>query len=115
MGRLNRWAVLLALAFASGFGVWAAAQDSGRGNSVIRVEVNMVQLNVAVTDSKGNYVSGLHPSDFVISEDGLPQQPATFEEGIEAPQSLVAGAQGESDPKLTRRPPVATSGKADAT
>jgi VWFA-related protein len=41
----------------------------------------MVQLNVAVTDSKGNYVTGLQPSDFVISEDGISLNVATFEEG----------------------------------
>jgi Ca-activated chloride channel family protein len=103
MRRLNGWVVLIILGIASGLGVWAEAQDSARDNGLIRVEVNMVQLNLAVTDNKGNYVTGLHPSDFVISEDGIPQQPATFEEGNEAPQSLIAGAQGAADPKLTRR------------
>jgi VWFA-related protein len=49
----------------------------------IRVEVNMVQLNVAVMDSKGNYVTGLRPSDFVVTEDGIPQKVATFGEGNE--------------------------------
>jgi Ca-activated chloride channel homolog len=47
----------------------------------LRVEVNLVQLNVAVTDSKGNYVTGLHPTDFAITEDGTPENIATFEEG----------------------------------
>ena len=32
----------------------------------IHVVVNMVQLNVAVTDKKGNYVTGLRPQDFEI-------------------------------------------------
>jgi Ca-activated chloride channel homolog len=36
---------------------------------------------VAVTDSKGNYVQGLHPVDFEITEDGIPENIATFEEG----------------------------------
>jgi Ca-activated chloride channel homolog len=47
----------------------------------LRVVVNLVQLNVAVTDNKGNYVTGLHPSDFVITEDGISESIATFEEG----------------------------------
>jgi Ca-activated chloride channel family protein len=47
----------------------------------LRVVVNLVQLNVAVTDSKGNYVTGLRPSDFVIMEDAIPESIATFEEG----------------------------------
>jgi Ca-activated chloride channel family protein len=47
----------------------------------LRVVVNLVQLNVAVTDHKGNYVTGLRPSDFVITEDGIPENIANFEEG----------------------------------
>jgi Ca-activated chloride channel family protein len=47
----------------------------------LRVVVNLVQLNVAVTDNKGNYVTGLRPSDFVITEDGIAENIANFEEG----------------------------------
>ena len=46
-----------------------------------RVTVNMVQLNVAVTDNKGNYVTGLRPENFEINEDGARQKIATFGEG----------------------------------
>ena len=52
-------------------------QDPAR----LRVVVNLVQLNVAVTDNKGKYVTGLRPLDFVITEDGIPENIATFEEG----------------------------------
>jgi VWFA-related protein len=55
-----------------------AAQDDA---THLRVSVNLVQLNVAVTDSKGNYIGGLHPEDFLINEDKIPQRIATFEEG----------------------------------
>ena len=54
----------------------------------IHVIVNMVQLNVAVTDNKGNYVSGLRPEDFVITEDAIAEKLATFGEGDE-PTRLV--------------------------
>jgi VWFA-related protein len=57
----------------------ARAQNTPR----IHVEVDMVQLNVAVTDSKGDYVTGLHPSDFTIAEDGIKQKLATYSEGNE--------------------------------
>jgi VWFA-related protein len=82
------------LIFLSGCALWVGAQDRDQdsGNNVIRVVVAMVQLNVAVTDSKGNYVTGLHPSDFIISEDGVPQNVATFEEGNEGPQNLLEAA-----------------------
>jgi len=61
-----------------GRSAWTVAQDD---SSAIRVNVVLVQLNVAVTDHKGNYVSGLRPEDFVITEDKIPQTLATFEEG----------------------------------
>jgi Ca-activated chloride channel family protein len=55
----------------------------------IRVTVDLVQLNVAVTDNKGNYVTGLSPKDFVIAEDRIPQKIATFREGNEQIRRLV--------------------------
>jgi Ca-activated chloride channel family protein len=98
-------AVLILL---SSFAVWVAAGDAAQDNSntVIRVVVAMVQLNVAVTDRDGNYVTGLRPSDFVVSEDGIPQNVATFEEGNEGPQNVSAGAASPAIPKLDAQPPV---------
>jgi Ca-activated chloride channel family protein len=83
------------LIFVSSFAAWLAARDRDQdnGGSVIRVVVSMVQLNVAVTDEKGNYVTTLRPSDFDISEDGISQKLATFEEGNEGPQNLLDAAQ----------------------
>jgi len=82
----------------SSFAVWVAAQDQDQ-NSVIRVVVAMVQLNVAVIDGKGNYVTNLRPSDFVISEDGIPQNVATFEEGNEGPQNVLDASKDAKSPK----------------
>lgn len=62
-----------------------SAQDDSR----IRVDVVLVQLNVAVTDRKGNYVTGLKPEDFVITEDKIPEKISTFEEGNEPTKRLV--------------------------
>jgi Ca-activated chloride channel family protein len=72
--------VPLVLALASVTVRATAAQDDSTN---IRVNVDLVQLNVAVTDSKGNYVSGLGPENFAITEDKLPEKIATFEEGNE--------------------------------
>jgi Ca-activated chloride channel homolog len=55
-----------------------AAQDQ---SSRLHVNVVLVQLNVAVTDHKGHYISGLKPDDFVITEDKIGEKIATFEEG----------------------------------
>ncbi len=87
------------LVLLSGFTVWISAQDREQNSNVIRVTVAMVQLNVAVTDNKGDYVTGLHPADFVISEDGIPQTVATFEEGNEGPQNLVDVPKGNGAPR----------------
>jgi Ca-activated chloride channel homolog len=47
----------------------------------LRMNVVLVQLSIAVTDSKGNYVNGLHPEDFEVVEDNIPQKISSFEEG----------------------------------
>ena len=56
----------------------------------------MVQLNVAVTDKKGNYITGLRPKDFAIVEDGILEKSATFAEGNEPARSLSELADQDS-------------------
>jgi VWFA-related protein len=60
------------------------------------VVVNMVQLNVAVTDKNGRYITGLRPKDFVIAEDGILEKTATFAEGNEPARSLRELAEQDS-------------------
>ena len=60
------------------------------------VVVNMVQLNVAVTDKNGRYITGLRPKDFAISEDGILEKTATFAEGNEPARSLRELAEQDS-------------------
>jgi len=69
-------------------------------NPELHVVVNMVQLNVAVTDKNGNYVTGLRPEDFEVLEDGIRERIATFAEGYEPARSLMgtAVAEGEKTP-----------------
>ena len=78
----NKWftcfAVVSLLFFLQSGGSKTAAQDDP---THLRVNVVLVQLNVAVTDEKGNYVTGLRPENFEISEDGVRQKIATFGEG----------------------------------
>ena len=78
---------------------WLAAQESQPDDKdVVRIVVEMVQLNVAVTDNKGNYVTGLKPSDFVIAEDNISQKIASFEEGNQGQQILDASAMPKATP-----------------
>jgi Ca-activated chloride channel homolog len=97
---------LLAIPF-SGGGAGAAAQDDA---SRIRVSVVLVQLNVAVTDNKGNYISGLKPEDFLITEDKIPEKPATFEEGNGPTHRLMDVGPGGDSKNLT---PVADTASGD--
>jgi Ca-activated chloride channel family protein len=68
--------------------------------TTFHVTVEMVQMDVAVTDKKGNYVVGLSPWDFGIYEDGIRQKIATFGEENEAPRKLEDFKPGESKPRL---------------
>lgn len=92
--------------------VWLPAQDrdSGTDSNVFRVEVDLVQLNVAVTDAKGNYVTGLRPSDFVITEDAIAQKLATFGEGNVAPRRVADIQDLNGAPKIVPHSPAVEPG-----
>ena len=68
-----------------GTGISPAQEDASR----LRVQVVLVELNIAVTDSKGNYISGLKPEDFQITEDKVVEKMATFEEGNEPTRVVI--------------------------
>src|SRR5271154_6824504 len=78
--------VVLVVALSAFVGTSPVAQESGPPR--INVTVDLVQLNVAVTDSKGKYVTGLRPQDFIIAEDGIPEDIATYGEGNESARAL---------------------------
>ena len=87
--------LLVGLALFLQSGDRAVAQEGG---GQIHVIVNMVQLNVAVTDKNGNYITGLTPKDFVITEDGIPEKLATFGEGNGPTRSLMAATNEKPEP-----------------
>jgi len=94
----------------AGSAAWMAAQEGQSEDTVIRRVVDMVQLNVAVTDRQGKYVTGLQPSDFVITEDGIAQRLATFEAGNAAPRLIAENAAAVAPPAdNTRGPSVAAT------
>ncbi|MEZ5362298.1 MAG: VWA domain-containing protein [Bryobacterales bacterium] len=63
----------------------ALGQNLGGDNTLFSVDVDLVVLNIAVTDRRGNYVTDLKPDDFRVLEDGIEQQLATFGAGNAAP------------------------------
>jgi VWFA-related protein len=112
MGKRYLLFFLISLALCSTADTRATAQE---GNGRILVNVNLVQLNVAVTDSKGRYVTGLNPQDFIITEDKIPQKMATFEEGngvtrdLMAEPSVAANSPGQPDNAAGTTQPVSGS------
>lgn len=106
MTRAHLLAAFLSLAFVLGLSARVHSQESAPpppapdtsddNSTVFRVNVDMVQLNVAVIDRKGNYVTGLRPSDFQIIEDTIPQKVATFEEGNQGPIALLNTSQPDT-------------------
>ena len=108
----NRARILFILpVLMSGTALWIAAQQ----DNVIRREVELVQLNVAVTDSKGSYVTGLRASDFAVSEDNIQEKVATFEEGNAAPLLATEVAREEdktSETAPAQEPPQEGAGRA---
>jgi VWFA-related protein len=63
-------------------------QKKPEGEFAITVDVPLVTVDVVVTDSKGNYVSGLQKQNFRILEDGVPQTVTNFAP-TEAPITTV--------------------------
>jgi VWFA-related protein len=58
------------------------------------MNVVLVQLNVAVTDSHGNYVTGLRPQDFSVTEDNITQSVSTFEESHDSSRDAMETTPG---------------------
>jgi VWFA-related protein len=68
--------------------------------TVIRTEVNVVNVLCAVRDSKGKLISNLGKSDFEIREDGKPQQILYFTRETKLP--LTLGVLVDSSPSQGR-------------
>ncbi|MCP4205130.1 MAG: VWA domain-containing protein, partial [bacterium] len=74
-------ALILQLALFLCIGSHALAQDSGDVNPAVfgeRIDVNIVNVEVFVTDSQGRHVFGLTKEDFEITEDGRPVEITNF-------------------------------------
>lgn len=90
---MRRWMAAVGLIglFAMGV-VWVPklrAQDDDE-KPTFKVKVDLVVLSFTVTDNKGRYVTGLKPSDFKITEDGIDQKLVTFGEGNKPPVEVLS-------------------------
>ena len=67
----------------SGLAAWAQPQP------VFRADVKLVRLLTTVKDANGALVGGLTKSDFLISDNGAPQEIAVFEQHTAQPLSVA--------------------------
>jgi VWFA-related protein len=84
---------IIALATALAVAAPLAAQDEPRFEE--KVDVNLVQLDVTVTDKKGNQILGLEKGDFVVRENGKPVEVDSMDyftnrRLLDAPESQAA-------------------------
>lgn len=84
--------VRLAAIFAVCFGVVAPTRaqppQQQQDDELVRVDTNLIVLNVGVADRRGSAVTDLSRNDFTVYEDGVRQQIVSFEPAT-APFSLV--------------------------
>jgi VWFA-related protein len=66
-------------------------KGAGTDDEIVRVETSLVVSNVLVLNRQGRAVLGLTRDDFVVSEDGQPQEVGVFATGdsAKAPRSIV--------------------------
>jgi len=63
-----------------------AASEPPPPKLVVRISVELVQVDAIVTDSKGRHVTDLQASDFEIFEDGRRQELTNFAYELLAPE-----------------------------
>jgi len=73
------WSVLMLVGLHAMSASSVVAQEETHRFSV---DVNAVALDVVVTDQKGRFVKDLSQDDFVVMEDGAPQELAFFTSGL---------------------------------
>jgi Ca-activated chloride channel family protein len=106
------WAPAIFFILAFSFGTRTASYQQSQSAPPLRFVVDLVQLNVAVTDDRGNYINNLQPSDFVITEDGIPEKIATFEEGNGPTRRLVDVSEADK-PEAGNSSTLLTDGRRD--
>ena len=87
-----------------------AAPDSNQPITTIRVTSRVVVLDVVVTDGNGSPVKGLQPSDFTLTEDGVPQKFSSFGESQATAGNAAAPPASLPPNTFTVQPPLTEAG-----
>jgi Ca-activated chloride channel homolog len=98
----QRYFLLALVSFGTVLGavISTSAQKKESKMTVVHVTVNMVQLDVAVTNRKGKYVTGLGPKNFAVYEDGIREKIAAFGEENGVPRNVRYSGPGGKVPRL---------------
>ncbi|MEQ1758325.1 MAG: VWA domain-containing protein [Vicinamibacterales bacterium] len=79
-----------------------APQPAGQGAAPFRAGVELVSLNVTVTDTTGRFISDLEQGDFSVFEDGSKQEITFFTRRIQPiALSMLLDSSASMDDKLT--------------
>lgn len=103
----------LALAAAAALGCATAPalgqvpEATAEPSAIFEVEVDLVMLNIAVTDQRGRYIRNLGPEHFRVTEDGIEQSIASFGEGNAAPRRVARTGVRPSAPAPGEEPEFA--------
>jgi len=84
----------------AGQSIAASADQPIDTGTVMRITVNLVQMDAVVMDSKGNPVTNLKPQDFVALQDGKPQTITHF--SYISNETPASTADGEVQPSTTK-------------
>ncbi|HEV2705711.1 MAG TPA: VWA domain-containing protein [Pyrinomonadaceae bacterium] len=84
----NCWRTALALLLLFYLCIPSTRAQTQDDDELVRVNTNLIQLNVGVADTKGNVVLNLSRNDFTVYEDGVRQEIVSFEPA-QSPFSLV--------------------------
>lgn len=112
MHRIRISLALLPLALALSLYAQDAAPAATDDQPVLTIKrsSHLVVLDVVVTDSKQNPISGLQPSDFTILEKGKPQTILNFDEHEPQPQAALPPMPNLPPNTFTNYTPVAENG-----
>ena len=99
-------AVGLACAISYGQSLASESRQPQQTESVIRISVNLVQLDAVVTDSKGRQVTDLTPEDFEILQDGKQQAITNLNYVRTAPDGGVPAPPATAKDPRNAPPPV---------
>ncbi len=100
---------LLAAPLAASLAVLASAQTPQQQTPTFEVGIEVINLNVSVTDGRGRYVTDLTEKDFAVYEDGVKQDLTLFtHENLPISLALLIDGSASMDEKMPTAQAAAT-------